>query len=165
MNDHDPHDRDELPDEHDRNEDPRTMGGAVGGVTGGAVVAGLALGPLGVLGAAIGALAGAAGGWWAGEELVEAVQGIDEADNRLRKAHEHAGAARPYEEVRHAYQLGYLAGRNPRYSGAAFTEVEPDLQTAWIQAHGHEDDPIPWDDVRTEARNGYGVGRQAGSGA
>lgn len=146
----------------DRTENPRAVGGAVGGVTGGAMVGGLALGPLGPLGAAIGALAGALGGWWAGEELVEAVEGMDAADNRLRRAHEHAGAERPYDEVRHAYQLGYLAGRNPRYSGATFDEIEKDLETAWTHAHRHDDQPVAWDDVRTSARAGYGVGREAG---
>jgi hypothetical protein len=144
----------------DRNEDAQTLGGALGAATGGAMVGGLALGPLGALGGLIGALAGVVGGWWAGEELVSAVRDVDSADNRLRHAHEHAGAERPYDEVRHAYQLGYLAAQNPRYAHRDFAEVARDLETAWTHAHQHEDEPVAWDDVRTPARVGYDVGRR-----
>jgi hypothetical protein len=147
----------ERPEE--RTEDAKVMGGAVGAATGGAAIGGLtvALGPLGGL---LGALAGIAGGWWAGEELVERVQEIDEKDNRFRHAHEHAGAERPYEEVRHAYQLGYLAARNPRYADRDFDDVEPDLGTAWFHAHQHEEGAVAWEHVRVDARRGFEVGRK-----
>jgi hypothetical protein len=33
-------------------------------------------------------------------------ENLNREDNRFRWAHENAGATRPYEEVRHGYQLG-----------------------------------------------------------
>ncbi|MEX2570898.1 MAG: hypothetical protein WD737_06300 [Gemmatimonadota bacterium] len=148
--------------EHDqkRNEDPSVAGGAVGGATGAGVGASLGVAALGPLGLVLGALAGAAGGWWAGKGVVESVEDVDRSDNRFRRAHEHAGATRPYEEVRHAYQLGYLAARNPDYSDATFEETEEDLRAAWVQAHVHDPEPVPWEDVRASARTGFDLGRE-----
>ena len=60
-----------------RNEDPETMGGAVAGATGAAAAAAVGLAALGPIGAVIGLLAGAAGGWWGGHEMTRAVQDVD----------------------------------------------------------------------------------------
>jgi phage tail tape-measure protein len=143
-------------------EDPQTMGRAVGGAAG--VGAGVAVGlaTFGPIGAVVGALAGGAGGWWAGKELIQSVEEVDRDDNRFRRAHEHAGATRPYEEVRHAYQIGYLAGRNPEYADAPFSEIERDLSAAWTQAHLHDGDPVPWEDVAADAERGYDLARERG---
>jgi phage tail tape-measure protein len=148
--------------EHDlkRNEDPEAIAGAVGGATGVGVGAAIGMAALGPVGAVVGALAGAAGGWWAGKGLQHAVHEVDSADNDFRRAHEHAGATRPFDEARHGYQLGYLAGRNPEYADADFTQVEEDLRTAWIEAHREDGNPVPWDDVRGDARIGYELSRK-----
>jgi hypothetical protein len=143
------------PQDQDVNEDTETISGAVGGATGIGVGAGLGLMTLGPLGGVLGALAGAAGGWWAGQEVQKAVEDVDRSDNRFRRAHEHAGADRPYEELRHGYQLGYIAGRNPEYAASAFREVEAEIRDAWVQAHVRDENPIPWEDVRESARAGY----------
>ena len=135
------------------------MGRAVGGAAGAGAGAGLGLAVLGPLGAVIGALAGAAGGWWAGRGVVEAVEEVDRADVRFQRAHEHAGAKRPYEEARHAYRLGYLAARNPHYAHQDFAEIEADLRGAWIEAHLHDRNPVGWDDVRAEVHRGYEIAR------
>jgi hypothetical protein len=142
-----------------RNENPGQIAGAVGGASGAGVGAGAGVlfGPLGVL---IGALAGAAGGWWAASELHGAFTEADRADDVFRRAHEHAGAARPYEEVRHGYQVGYMAGRNPGQTGAGFDAIEPELRAAWVKAHEQDERPVPWEDVRAAARSGFDVARK-----
>ncbi|CAN5874500.1 hypothetical protein BH23GEM9_BH23GEM9_07700 [soil metagenome] len=145
----------------ERNEDPPVIGGAVGGVTGAAAAGAAGLAVLGPIGAVVGLLAGAAGGWWAGKEVVESVEDVDRADNRFRRAHEHAGATRPYDEARHAYRLGYLAGRNPDYANSDFTAVERDLRSAWVQAHLHDTDPVAWEDIRRDVQAGYDLARDA----
>jgi hypothetical protein len=146
-------------EDRERNEDPEKIGGAVAGATGagtGAAI-GSVLGPAGTV---IGALAGATGGWWAGKGLIGAVEEVDRSDNAFRRAHEHAGARRPYEEDRHGYQLGFLAGRNPDYDAADFDAVEDDLRTAWVKAHLREESPVPWEDVRACAREGFRIARK-----
>jgi hypothetical protein len=143
-----------------RNEDPESIAGAVGGATGAGTGGAIGFAAGGPIGGMIGALAGAVGGWWAGHEAQGAIANMDESDNRFRQAHEHAGARRPYEEVRHGYQLGYLAGRNPEHTDRNFTDVEDDLRAAWTQAHLNTDDAVSWEDVRDEARTGYDLGRR-----
>jgi hypothetical protein len=142
------------------NEDPEVNTGAMTSATGAGIVGAVGLATLGPLGAVAGALAGAVGGWWAGKGFQHAVDDMDREEMRLRRAHEHAGAKRPYEEVRHGYQLGYLAGRNPHYADAPFSEIEEDLRTAWVHAHLQDEKPIPWDNVRSEAETGYEVARR-----
>ena len=153
-------DRDRRERNLDRNEDPEAIGGAVIGSTGAAMGGGIGLAALGPLGGVIGALVGAAGGWWAGKGFVTAINDVDRAENEFRRAHEHAGASRPYDEARHGYQLGYLAGRNPDYADAAFSTVETDLRTAWIEAHRQDEDAVPWEDVRAQAQTGYELARK-----
>jgi hypothetical protein len=147
------------PDE-ERNENPDTMAGAIGGAAGAGAIAGLGLAALGPLGGLIGALAGAIGGWWTGQGVLHAVEDVDRAENRFRKAYEHAGARRPYEEVRHGYQLGYLAGLNPQYADLSFADVEKDLRSAWVQAHLEEKNPVSWDEVRSDALTGFDIARE-----
>lgn len=154
---------DEQPTGRDKesHEDPQTMGGAVGGATGASVGVGVGLAAFGPIGAVAGALAGGAGGWWAGKELIQSVEEVDRSDERFRRAHEHAGATRPYDEVRHAYQIGYLAGRNPDYTDMPFSEIEGDLRAAWAQAHLHDEDPVAWEDVAAEANRAYDLARKS----
>jgi uncharacterized protein (TIGR02271 family) len=109
-----------------------TAGGAVGGLGGAAMGAGVgsALGPLGTV---VGAIAGAMGGWWTGERVTEiATQEFKGEDDYFRRHHE--GASRhsaPYESVRPAYQLGYVAGRNPDFRGKSFDDIESHLRGGW----------------------------------
>lgn len=147
----------------ERNEDPETMAGAVGGAAGAGAGAGIGLAVLGPLGAVVGALVGAVGGWWSGKGLLDAVEDVDRVDEQFRRVHEHAGATRPYDEVRHGYQLGYLAGRNPENAARAFSEIEADLRGAWVEAHLHDRDPIPWEHVRSSAQSGYDLARTRAS--
>jgi hypothetical protein len=143
-----------------RNEDPEAIAGAVGGAAGAGTGGAIGFAAGGPLGGVIGALAGALGGWWAGNEAQGAIAHMDEADNQFREAHEHAGAQRAFQEVRHGYQLGYLAGRNPEHEHADFAAVENDLRAAWTQAHLNIDNAVPWEEVRDEARTGYELGRR-----
>lgn len=58
-----------------------------------------------------------------------------EYDERYREHYEGSPerlADRSYRQVRPAYQLGHFAGRDPRYLGRDFEEVEPELQHAWL---------------------------------
>jgi uncharacterized protein YcfJ len=153
--------RDLSEKDRERNEDPEQIGGAVAGATGagtgGAI--GSVLGPIGTV---IGALAGAAGGWWAGKGLIRAVEEVDRSDKAFRHAHMETGAQRTYEEDRHGYQLGYLAGRNPDYQAMDFDAVEDELRAAWVKAHLREESPVPWEDVRSCAREGFRIARGQG---
>lgn len=142
------------------NENPATIAGTVGGVAVASLGGGLGLVALGPVGVVIGALAGAAGGWWAGRELERVIEGLDRADGEFRTAHERSGHSRAFTEVRHAYQLGYLAGRNPRYGDAAFSAIEGELRAAWISAHDENEDPVTWDEIRAMVGGGFEIARR-----
>jgi hypothetical protein len=147
-----------------RNEDPESIAGAVSGATGAGTGGAIGFVAGGPIGAVIGALAGAVGGWWAGTEAHSAIADMDASDNQFREAHEHAGATRPFDEVRHGYQLGYLAGRNPDHEDRDFEEIEKDLRAAWTQAHLNLENASGWEQVRAEARRGYEMGRRGSAG-
>ncbi len=135
-------------------EQRRTVGEGMGGLMGLAAGAagGLTLGPVG---AVLGALAGGAGGWWAGKQVVDAIS--DYQDEYFRRIHEASREAAPsYEEVRHAYQLGHLAGRNPEYGDTGFDRVEPELRRAWERAHPESRD---WDSIRRFVDRGFNRAR------
>jgi hypothetical protein len=148
------------------------IGEGVGGASG--IAAGAAIGSLGgPVGTVIGALAGAVGGWWSGRAVSEAAHGFtDDDDTHYRTHHGTYGTSstadmsssstRNYDDVRPAYQLGHLAGRNPDYSGRSFDEVETDLQRGWTsdvsQKHGD------WNSVRPYAQSAYERGRMGGTG-
>jgi hypothetical protein len=127
------------------------VGGLIGFASGAA--AGLTLGPVG---AVIGALAGGAGGWWAGKQVGDAA--LEFEDKYYRRIHEASHAPTPsYEDVRHAYQLGHLAGRNPEYRDSDFDAIEPELQRAWKTAHGGSDN---WNQVRSCVDRGFTHARE-----
>lgn len=73
------------------------------------------------------------------------------------------GAVRSYDDVRPAYQIGHLAGRNPDYQGRSFDEIEPDLQRGWTpdvsSRYG------AWHEVRDYARSAYDRSRTMGQSA
>lgn len=150
----------------DENVGGKLVGEAVGGVSG--IAAGMALGSLGgPVGAVIGGLAGAIGGWWSGRAIAEAAMHYTEADDAAYRSHYETSAARladrSYDDVRPAYQLGHLAGRNPDYAGRSFDEVETDLRSGWttdVSSRYGE-----WDSVRGYARDAYERGRLDAAGA
>jgi hypothetical protein len=138
--------------------DPKTgdrIGEGVGGVSG--AVTGAALGSLGgPIGTVIGGIAGAVAGWWAGREISEAARSFEQHENIFRTLYETSPsrvADRSFDDVRPAYQLGYLAGRNPEYADRPFEDIEPDLQRGWTDdvraRHGE------WQAMRGYVREGY----------
>lgn len=133
------------------------VGEAAGGISG--VIAGAAIGSLGgPIGTVIGGIAGAIGGWWAGRAISEAASNFSHADDAHfrsdyeRRADEVSSRSRTYEAVRPAYQLGYLASRNPDYAGRSFDEIEPDLQRGWSSDASNAAD---WVEMRDYARTAY----------
>lgn len=147
-----------------------TTGDVVGEVTGGVAGAatGAALGSLGgPIGTLIGALAGALGGWWSGRAISEAASTFTDHDESYYRdyhgtsatggADRAATSTHSYDDVRPAYQLGHLAGRNPDYANRSFDDVESDLQRGWTSdvSARHGD----WNSVRHYARDAYDRGR------
>jgi hypothetical protein len=117
----------------------------------------MALGTLaGPLGTVIGGIAGAIGGWWAGRAVADAAAGVTSDEDLAFRTHyesqEDRVADRPYEAVRAAYFLGYVAEANPDYAGRDFEEIEPDLERGWTNVRGKADD---WSNVRRYAREAY----------
>lgn len=152
--DHTPKDDMKNTSEHEKADTVVGGLGGLGGLAAGAA-GGLVLGPVG---AVVGALAGVAGGWWAGTQVVDAAADFDAEDSHYRRAHESSRAgAREYDEVRHAYQLGHLAARNPDYRDTGFDRIEPDLRRAWVDAHGASGD---WDAVRPYVDRGFKRARE-----
>jgi hypothetical protein len=125
------------------------VGEAAGGISG--VLAGAALGSLaGPIGTIIGGLAGALSGWWAGHTIVDAARRYDLThDPYFRERY--TGTA-TYDDVRPAFQLGYLAGANPEWSAHTFEDVEPTLREGW---HNVRARPGDWVAVRDYARDAF----------
>ena len=114
----------------------------------------------------LGGLALAAGGWWAGKQLVEALSEADEEDETHYRAHYDAHSARAsitYPEARTYYVIGYTAARNPAYSGRTFDEVEPEIRGSFTGSRAST-----YDSMRDFCRIGYERGRSrvaSGTGA
>jgi hypothetical protein len=113
----------------------------------------------------VGGLAGIIGGWWAGKAAVESSYTADD-DTFYRNAYENSStriADRSYDDVRPAYQIGHLAGRNPDYQGRDWNAVESDLRNAWTDdvrtRHGE------WETARPMAREAFTRSRSAIGGA
>ena len=135
------------------------VGEAAGGI--GGVLAGAAIGSIGgPIGTVIGGIAGAIGGWWTGRAIAEAASNFSHADDEhFRTDYEKRTTGvsseidRSYERVRPAYQLGYLASRNPEYAGRPFEDIEPHLERGWT---GNEAvDGSDWNEMRDYARTAY----------
>jgi hypothetical protein len=115
------------------------------------------------IGAILGALAGAVGGWWTGHSVADTARYTDDDDRHYQQLHATAWADRghQFDRARPAYQLGHLAAHNPEYHRREFHDVEPELRRAWtgdLAAHGD------WDAVQPYARDAYGHARSTGAG-
>ncbi len=128
------------------------VGGAAAGAAGAAI--GAIGGPVGMI---IGGLAGIVGGWWAGKAAVESSRHYTPDDDRYyRDKYESSPsriADRSFDDVRPAYQVGHLAGRNPDYTGRDWDAVDADLERGWTgevrERHGE------WDAARPFARDAF----------
>jgi hypothetical protein len=113
---------------------PRTVAGSVGaagGAIAGAAAGTVTLGPIGTI---IGAIAGAIGGGWTALAAAAPAHYRPDHDREYRRHYESDAerlADRPYETARPAYQLGHLAARNPDYARRDFESIEGDLQRGW----------------------------------
>ena len=138
------------------------VGGAAAGAAGAAI--GSLAGPVGMI---VGGLAGIVGGWWAGKAASESAKHYTTEDDRYyRDKYEGSPtriADRSFDDVRPAYQVGHLAGRNPDYKGQEWDAVEPDLQRGWTnevrERHGD------WDAARPFARDAFTRSRAAAAGS
>ena len=142
--------------------DAKVLGESAGGFTG--MATGMAFGAMaGPIGLLVGGIAGAVGGWWAGHAIADAL--TDDDDVVYRSRYETSPSRlgdRAYEDVRPAYQLGHLAGRNPDYAGRSFDQIEPDLQRAWndIARSRHGE----WTTMRGYAREAFSRARSRFAG-
>lgn len=109
----------------------------------------------------LGGLALAAGGWWAGSKLVDAVKELREEDEEDCRVYFESHPARTtgltYDRARTGYTLGYTAARNPDYTGRGFEDVEPDLRGGFTGSYAGQ-----YDTLRDFARRGYERGAGAG---
>jgi hypothetical protein len=105
----------------------------------------------------LGGLALAAGGWWAGKQLVEALSDSNEEDETHYRAHYQSHPARStvaYPQARTYYVVGYTAARNPAYGGRSFDEVEPEIRGSFTGSRAST-----YDSMRDFCRVGYERGR------
>lgn len=102
---------------------------------------------------AVGALALAGGAWWASRKLSETVSELSEEEERecrtLYESHP-SRASVPYDQARTVYVVGYVAARNPDYSGRAYDDVEPHLRSGFTGAR-----TVTYDSLRDFGRRGY----------
>jgi len=103
-------------------------------------------------GAIFNSMASMLGSWWSGDEARSAARSFTDTDDRACREHfdrvRAAGESsrEDYSSTRPYYQFGFVAGRNPGYSGRSFSEVEPELRRAWSSSpQSRERD---WDEVR-----------------
>lgn len=88
--------------------------------------------------------------------------GFTPEQDRIWRSHfQHVNhlADRSFDQVRPAYELGYAAGRDERYSGHRFEEIETDLENGWlnVRAAGGE-----WESVREYVRTAFESARSTG---
>jgi len=144
----------------------RKVGEGVGGVAG--VAAGAAIGSLaGPVGTVVGAIAGAVGGWWAGKEVSDAATSFSDTDDAYYRTHftglpaDARGRLTTYDRARPAYELGYLASRNPDYRNRSFEQVEGDLRRGWTP-DVEKQTGYSWTDARRAAAEGFNRGGMVG---
>jgi hypothetical protein len=113
----------------------------------------------------LGGLAVAAGGWWAGKQLLEAFNEMGEEDEKEYRTHFETYPSRPatltYDRARTGYALGHVASRNPTYTGRTFDEVEPEIRRGFSGEREGQ-----YDLLRDFCRYGYerGTSRRGSTG-
>jgi uncharacterized protein (TIGR02271 family) len=143
----------------------RGVGKGVGGVAG--VAAGAAIGSVaGPVGTVIGGIAGAVGGWWAGKEVADAATSYNDVNDAEFQTHftglskDSRGRITSYDQARPAYQVGYLASRNPDYRGRSFDQIESDLRRGWTP-DVEKQTGYSWNEARNAVAEGYTRRRNA----
>ncbi|HEX8393099.1 MAG TPA: hypothetical protein VF665_12215, partial [Longimicrobium sp.] len=105
----------------------------------------------------LGGIALAAGGWWAGKQLVEALRSHNNEDEKHYRAHFESHPARTtgmtYDRARTGYVLGYTAARNPAYAGRSSSDVETDLRSGFSGSNAAD-----YDQLRDFCECGYNRG-------
>jgi hypothetical protein len=110
-------------------------------------------------------LAVVAGGYWASKKLFAAASELSDQDEQdcrtYYETHPMRSAGVPYSQARTVYVLGYVAGRNPDYSGRAYDEVEPHLRGGYTGRGTGS-----YDALRDFGRRGYerSAGAATGTG-
>jgi uncharacterized protein (TIGR02271 family) len=144
----------------------REVSKGVGGVAG--VAAGAAIGSLaGPVGTVIGGIAGAVGGWWAGKEVADAATSFTDVNDTEYRTHftglpkGSRGRLTSYDQARPAYQLGYLASRNPDYRGRSFDQIEGDLRRGWTP-DVEKQAGYSWNEARNAVAEGFTRGGTSG---
>jgi hypothetical protein len=102
--------------------------------------------------AALGAVAVAAGGYWASKKLFQAASEIGEEEERDCRTFYDMHPSRTfvtYDKARTGYALGYVAARNPEYAGRSYDDVDAHLSSGYGRRAGN------YADVRDFARRGY----------
>lgn len=102
--------------------------------------------------AALGAVAVAAGGYWASKKLFQAASEIGEEEERDCRTFYDMHPSRTfvtYDKARTGYALGYVAARNPEYAGRSYDDVDAHLSSGYSRRAGN------YADVRDFARRGY----------
>jgi hypothetical protein len=102
--------------------------------------------------AALGAVAVAAGGYWASKKLFQAASEIGEEEERECRTFYDMHPSRTfvtYDQARTGYALGYVAARNPEYAGRSYDDVDTHLSSGYGRRAGN------YADVRDFARRGY----------
>jgi hypothetical protein len=99
----------------------------------------------------------ALGGWWSTPDAEQAARSFGEPEDRAFREHyessRRGGTPQEYERARPAYQLGYVARRNPEYQSKPFDQVEAQVERAW-EALGRERSG-EWSEVRDQVSFGY----------
>jgi len=141
-------------------------GAAAGAVAG--ATAGLATGVFGPIGAMVGAIVGALGGTAAGAATGQAADEdlyTVQDDTHYRAVWDQVPgrpADQGFDSARVAYQFGHIAARHPKFAGARFADVEPELRKRWpneLRQRVGE-----WDAVRPYVEDAYGYARSQGVG-
>ena len=103
-----------------------------------------------------------AGGYWASKKLFNAAAELSEEEERdcrtYYESHPVRSSGVPYSQARTVYVLGYVAGRNPEYSGRGYTDVEPHLRGGYTGKRAGS-----YDTLRDFGQRGYERGSTRGS--
>lgn len=103
-----------------------------------------------------------AGGYWASKKLFSAAAELSEEEERdcrtYYESHPVRSSGVPYSQARTVYVLGYVAGRNPEYSGRGYTDVEPHLRGGYTGSRAGS-----YDTLRDFGQRGYERGSTRGS--